>query len=153
MNYTGTGRSNYVKVTDPTKLKLIAAYYNLSVREGDEGRVCILAMNEGGDMENSFFVETEKDFDNMIDLGILPANTDREEEDVQLPEFDTLLKPLLMDEEIFIWKHTGSEGSRYLSGWGYAMSNTGETISISLDDIDAKASERWPTAKITDCSY
>lgn len=134
-NYYGSGRSNYVKVTDIEMIKKIAALYGCSVSFKDEdeasGLVCLLAETEHGDFENYRF--PDKDEVKLIKQVWPEAEID--DETFELPDFMKTISKYLKRGYVFIWTHVGNEKLRYLTGYSAAVNSKGQTKCVSITDI------------------
>ena len=118
-NFYGSGRSNYVTVTDVEKFKELCTEFEMEFIEKD-GKVGCYSLNEDGD--TTIYVEDEE-----------------EESGCQERNFINEVYPLLADEEVLVFMNVGSEKMRYLSGQSIAINNKGERESIDIYDIYEKA--------------
>ena len=123
-NYYGTGRSNYVKVTDVDKFKALCKERGLSPIQSEDDITlhCALSDNEDGDINNYGYI-------------------DGEDELAEFPDFIDEVAKILCDDEVFIWVHVGSEKMRYVSGYTVAINSIGERKVINLSDIYEIAKE------------
>lgn len=115
-NFYGTGRSNYVKVTNEDKFIELCKKYGLTFIES-EGKVGFYSNQEDGD----FLTEFDED-GNLV-------------EDDALTEFSKLLK----DNEVLVYMVVGNEKHRYLTGYSVAINNKGVKKSVDITDIYKKA--------------
>ena len=115
MNYTGRGRSNYVRIKDAEKLTAALKPAKDMIRlSWAGGAVAVISEKESGmlpDLEDGCDV-----------LAIL-------------------LDHMTIDpDNILIWVETGEEGSRYLGGEAFARHpSSDEVVSLALSEIYAMA--------------
>lgn len=119
MNYHERARTNYFRVKDQEALEEFAEKASLQLeRKGD--LVAIIA--EGGIPSTVF---------------------DEELEDDVIVDFSDEVCKFLADGEILILQGNGYEGMRCLTGWASAFDNTGKVVTISIDEIYAKAAKAF----------
>lgn len=132
-NWYGSARSNHFKVKDLEAFKKALSHVEISVHYNEENDTCVmLSEEEYGAFPSSYYSEEEED---SIDFDIA-----------------SVVAPHLLDDQICVLVEVGAEKLRYLSGYAFAFDSTGEMISVSLDDIYAKAEERFGI-KPTHASY
>lgn len=132
MDYIGTGRSNYIKVTDMDRVKKLADDYCLRVNE-KEGMVSFLSLNESGEY-NDYTYDEESG------------------EEIELPNFMEEVAEVMDDDQVFIWMHSGNEGYRYLGGDATAINKKKQFVAIGLSDIYDLVQTRFGI-KPTKCEY
>lgn len=140
-NYYGVGRTNYVKFTDMETVRRLCDHLGMEIVQKDDNTVCILAADDDGSFPTLFSDEPElAEFipDGMVD-----------------PTFGEVICRLLDPRYILILKQIGHEKHRYLSGMVEALDHTGQSVSISLLDIDMLIIDRWGSEGkvVTDVSY
>lgn len=119
-NYYGTGRSNYVRVSDLEKFKQICIKYGLTFIQNKEGLVGFTCEEmEDGDVPAFIYDEETED-----DISVDPLKE---------------MSELLLDNEVLVHQTIGNEKMRYVSGYSIAINNKGKFVSIGLDDIYKKA--------------
>jgi len=129
-NFYGTGRSNYVEVTDVEKFKSLCEKFDLEFIT-ERTKVGFLTKSEDGDLPYEIWDEEQE-------KGI---------EVEPLVDFSHLLK----DEEVLVFQFAGAEKHRYITGWSIAINNRQETVTVDLNDILTKAESLGKN--ITACEY
>jgi hypothetical protein len=125
MNYNEQARTNYFKVKDKEALERFVELIDAEL-DWEDGQACILA-----------------------ECGIPPSVTDEEtEEDVDINMVEEA-KKFLADGEILVLQGNGSEGMRIFTGFAVAFDNKGNSVSLSLDDIYAKAAKKFKVKQDT----
>jgi hypothetical protein len=149
-NYYGNGRSNYIHVTDLSKVKKLASVYSLQVIENqkDPSMIAFLAISEDGDID--YYANPDTDEETFEEL-FSPEEAKAIIENEELPLFMETIAEYMLDGEVFIWQHAGYEGNRYVNGYAVAINNKNETARVGLDDISEKAKKLGNL--ITDPSY
>lgn len=153
-NYSGTGRSNYIHVTDLEMIKKIADIYQLCVRadETDPTYVYFYSVSEDGDIETYYTVSNWAYAEKYEDIfGNLPKDCLEFGDAVELPDFMDTIAKYMVEEEVFIWQHVGSEKLRYLNGYAVAINAKGKHVSISIDEIYNRAKQLG--IKISEATY
>ncbi len=133
-NFYGTGRSNYVEVTDVEKFKSLCKKFDLEFiteKQGKKTKVGFLTNSEDGDLPYDIY---DEDTEDMIEVE-------------PLIEFSHLLK----DEEVLVFQFAGAEKHRYITGSSIAINNKQETVRVDLNDILTKAESLGKN--ITSCEY
>jgi hypothetical protein len=142
-NWRGTARSNHFRVKDEFAFRAWAGTLGLDVVEnsGSPGLFSVFPgkTSEDGDWPSSRLREAGDDFD-------------RDEE--ERVYFFAELSEHLADGQVAVLMTAGSEKSSYITGVAVAVSALGEHIEVSLNDIYAKAAERFclPKEHITPAS-
>ena len=132
--FYGTGRSNYVEVTDVEQFKALCTKFDLEFiteKKGKTTKVGFLTNSEDGDLPNEIWDEEQEE-----DVEVDP-----------LVEFSHLLK----DEEVLVFQFAGAENHRYITGWSIAINNKQKTVTVDLNDILTKAEKLGKN--ITACEY
>lgn len=125
MNYNERSRTNYFKVKDEEALKQFADAISAQVDwEGD--RAALIAQE-----------------------GIPPTMEDEETGDDMEVDFGAEVCKFLADGEILVLQGSGYEGMRCVTGWATAYDNTGKMVTISIDDIYAKAAKKFKVKEDT----
>jgi len=133
-NYYGSGRSNYVAVTDLEKVKKLASLYGCEVSESsdDPSLICLLSNTEEGDTRSWVFVSDEEI---PIIKEVFPKLKVSDEDNFELPDFMKSMSKYLKNGHVFIWMSCGQEKLRYLNGYACAINNKGRRKQISIYDI------------------
>lgn len=125
MNYNERSRTNYFKVKDRDALEQFAEATSLQL-DWDGDRVAILAED-----------------------GIPPTVEDEETGDEVDVDFGAEVCKFLADGEILVLQGSGYEGMRCVTGWATAYDSTGKMVTISIDDIYAKAARAFKVKENT----
>ncbi|MGF6603254.1 hypothetical protein P3T23_008008 [Paraburkholderia sp. GAS448] len=136
-NWSGIARTNYVLPDNVEELEKVAKRFDLRVIRKDE-RIGFVAETDGGGWPSNFY--------------------DAELEDDVEFDVETMLMPHIKEGEVLVLIETGSEKTRYASGYAQAYIRNGDTcrtVSVSLSDIFAKAAVEFAVdvKSITDASY
>ena len=139
MNYTGTARSNYVKLKDFDGLVNALEPFPISIEKRVDGTVCLLSQDSGGWPSEPWDGGEDEDED-----GGRPSEY-----------FDPLthLCPFLEDGQVIVLMEVGNEGYRYLVGAATAYTWDGRHISISIDQIYEQAESLFSVSGITHAEY
>lgn len=121
MNYYGTGRSNYVQVTDVDLFQILCSKYSLDYIGDEKGHGFICSSDDGLPLSDQCNEETG-------DVETLPY---------YMEEFRKLLK----DGEVLVFIHCGHEGHRVLSFHMCAASNKGKVLHLDPMDFYKKISK------------
>jgi hypothetical protein len=142
-NWRGVARSNHFRVKDELAFRAWAGALGLDVVEspGSPGLFSFFPgkTSEDGDWPSSRLSDARGDFDR------------DEEESV---DFFVELSEHLADGQVAVLMTAGSEKSAYITGVAVAVNTLGERVEVSLNDIYAKAAERFcvPKEQITSAS-
>jgi hypothetical protein len=142
-NWRGVARSNHFRVKDELAFRAWAGALGLDVVEspGSPGLFSFFPgkTSEDGDWPSSRLSDAGGDFDR------------DEEESV---DFFVELSEHLADGQVAVLMTAGSEKSAYITGVAVAVNTLGERVEVSLNDIYAKAAERFcvPKEQITSAS-
>lgn len=131
-NWYGKSRSNYFAVKDADAFNALMALYEVEVIGNAGGLV-------------GFISKTE--------FGAIPTREHENEDEDPICIIDELVEHLA-DGHICVIMEIGSEKACYLTGNAIAVSSTGETVQIGLDDIYAAARAKFGNdAKIEIAQY
>lgn len=126
MDYTGLGRSNYVKVTDVKKWKKLCQKYGLGfLKERDTNKMGFHTENEDGYPVTSFWDE-------------------KKEDEIDLPDMMEAFAELIEDDEVLVFMHSGFEGLRYLGFYAEGINNKKEKFNFNTDEIYKMAEKLGP---------
>lgn len=120
-NWYGTSRSNYFAVKDPAAFNALMARYEVKVIGNADGLV-------------GFISNTE--------FGTIPTRDNDDSDEDPICILDDLVEHLA-EGHVCIVMEIGSVKSCYVTGNAIAVSSTGETIQIGLDDIYKAAREKF----------
>lgn len=118
-NYYESARTNYFRVKDEAAFRAFAERFDLEIRE-ENGTFALFPS------ENS-------------DGGFLLIDSETDEE---LDLADEIAKHLA-DDSIAVVMGSGHEKLRYVGGWAVAINSKGETATVNLNDIYAKAEAQF----------
>jgi predicted secreted hydrolase len=121
MNYTGIGRTNYVRLKDEDAFMKAIEPYPVSVIRDEQGRVGLRDESEDGAGFSWLRWDDDEDY----------SDTDPVD----------LIAPHLADGEVMLIMESGNEGYRYVIGYAIAFNNKGEYRTVHLTDIHALARE------------
>jgi hypothetical protein len=123
-NWYGQARSNYFKVKDIEAFKEALSPVEIEVSYSPENDNCmIMSTDEYGGWPSQYY---DEDKDDSVDF-----------------ELTTIVAQHLVEGQVCVLIETGAEKLRYLSGHSVAFDHSGETVYVSLDDIYAKAEEKF----------
>lgn len=128
-NWYGSARSNYFRVKDEAAFRALADRLQLGIWEEDGtiGKLfAIYPANENDGWPSSIRNEAANDWD----------ETDVVDE----------LAPHLADGQVAVLQCVGAEKLLYLTGQSIAFNSTGETVTVDINDIYAKAAEHFKVA-------
>jgi len=124
-NWSGSARSNYVRVKDrETFIDWAQSLPDVEVVE-QECTFALLATGDDGGWPS------------------FRSRDDREEQEGEAIDLAAEIANHLAPDEVCIFQEVGAEKLRYLSGSALAVNSAGETLQISIDDIYALVRERW----------
>ncbi|WP_233875040.1 hypothetical protein [Paraburkholderia adhaesiva] len=129
MDYTGTGRTNYVTVIDVDGLLKAIEPFNITFREHSERK------------------GTYAFFDSR-DQGWPAHGLDGEGKDIDLDIGQTIM-PFVAEGEVLVMMDCGSEGDRYVGGWAQAWLRRGDSsdmVTVGLHSIYDLASQKFGVA-------
>lgn len=135
-NYCASARSNYFKVKDETAFRKWCDLWGLGIFESKEhpGMFALGATGGSGDGWPSYRFDEQT------------------EDDVEWVAEDEVSQHLA-DGQVAILMEAGAEKLRYISAYARAIHSNGEMVSVSLNDIYAKAQDAFPDAAITQAIY
>lgn len=123
-NWYGQARSNYFKVKDIEAFKEALSPVEIEVSYSPENDNCMIMSNdEYGGWPSQYY---DEDIGDSVDF-----------------ELTTIVAQHLVEGQVCVLIETGAEKLRYLSGHSVAFDHSGETVYVSLDDIYAKAEEKF----------
>lgn len=130
-NWYGTSRSNYVRVKDVDAALASLEPYNDARKHPTHPDFIMIS----GEDDGAF-------------------NTLNYEDDTEL-DWSEWAKEHLCEGQVLILMEAGAEKLRYVSGWAAAYSWTGESLTISLEDIYKRIQDEWALdmSQVADCSY
>lgn len=131
-NYYGSGRSNYVTVTDKEKWKELCNKFSVDFLENSNGKVGFTCTSEDGDLPSTI------------------EDPEESQDDIEVEPLEEFCK-LLADEEVLVFQTVGNEKLRYLNGYAIAYNNKGEYVTVNLSDIYEEAQHLGKN--ITTCEY
>jgi hypothetical protein len=126
MDYTGTGRTNYVTIIDVDGLKNSIAPFSIEIHEDGERKGMY-----------AFF--------DTFDQGWPDHGRDTVGNDIEL-DIGQMIMPFVAEGEVLVMMDCGSEGHRYVGGWAQAWLRRGDTsdmVAIGLHSIYELASHRF----------
>jgi hypothetical protein len=130
-NWYGKSRSNYFQVKDRAAFDALMELYEVEVIEKDGGV--------------GFLARTE--------FGTIPTREAEEEGDDPISLADEIADHLA-ENQVCVIMEAGAEKLCYVSGFATAISWTGESVNISLDDIYKLAQDEFGgDAQITQAIY
>jgi len=135
-NYYASCRSNHFKVKDEVKFReYFSGVSGIDIHSRGDGSFCLLGDDpDGGGWPSCYYDEEQEDY---IEYDFMDG----------IAEF-------LADGEVAIFMEVGAEKLRYLVGYAYAVAWTGETTTVSLDDIYEKAADKFVGCnEIKACEY
>lgn len=156
-NYYGVTRTNYVRLKDDLayeQFKQVVKLMSGTTEERIIDGVRIIAAF-GNDDSGDFCAMV--DMEDLLESGYQSRHVDSElnakngeylADQDGMCEIDTLdndqdllyeLYPLLAEDEVLVLQSAGSENQRYVCGYSEAINQTGERISVNIDDIYKKA--------------
>ncbi len=140
-NWTGTARSNYVRVADMEGLKKALEPF---------GAIGVYPKNPGAALVNGEMVcfVAENDGDGWPSFGYEDAvGEDGETTEVELEfTFEERVVPFLTPGEVLIVMEAGAEKVRYISGYAAAFQWDGQeakSVYLSLNDIYGRAANEF----------
>lgn len=146
--WTGSARTNFVKVKDVEALKASLAVFGDSIKLDqhfkDKSFICL----EGGDPDTGGFPSS-------IYAGGLPSSiSDGDGETIDF-SFEEFVVPHLAEGQVLVVLSCGADKLRYLSGDAEAYAWDGRTVSLRMDDIYKMAAEQLnvPIDDIGEASY
>lgn len=134
-NYYGSARSNYFKVKDESAFSAWISKYNIETyKNAETGMICMLCNNEDGCWPSDLYDEEAGDY---VDV-----------------DFVQELSEHLALGYVAVLMYVGHEKMRYLAGGAMAVSHTGDTVYLDLDNIYNLAEEKFGNGSvITRCEY
>lgn len=134
-NWYGTSRSNYFRVKEEAAFRQWADNLHLGIFEHDQDHG-LFAIHPGDWCDNGSWPSCDLETDEEIDIA------------------DQLSKHLA-EGQVAVLMTAGAEKLRYITGYAIAVNADGDVVSVSLDDIYAKAAESFKVAEsaITQAVY
>jgi hypothetical protein len=150
MNYYGTWRTNKVKVKDVKRFKELAGMLEAEVPDPEfTGKYRVAGADLPTPSEAPISAEVKM-------LGSENGfNETYEDEDGNTTNILAELAKTLVEGEVLVIMEAGSEGMRYINGIAIALSWTGKSTSISLNDIYKQAAKKFKVSlgRINACEY
>lgn len=123
-NWYGSARSNYFHVKDVEAFKeWVDTLSGCGVINDDEGRWGLLVNSENGGWPSNRY---DEETDGYVDIDLAKELVEH-----------------LAEGQVAVLMECGAEKLRFITGFATAVSWTGETVQISLDDIYQKAQEAF----------
>lgn len=132
-NYYEKARTNYFKVKDAAAFQ---KYLDLF------GNIDLVVQEKTGQYALLFDEE----------VGIPCCYYDENGDDVEVDFFGDLASHLT-DDSIAVFEAIGSEKMRYLCGYAVAVNSKGERIRVDMDEIYARAREKFGVKEINTASH
>ena len=132
-NYYEKARTNYFKVKDAAAFQ---KYLDLF------GGIDLVVNEKTGQYALIFDEEA----------GIPSFYLNDDDEDIEVDFVDDVSKHLT-DDSIFVVQAIGNEKMRYLNGYAIAVNSKGERVDVSIDEIYARAKEKFGVNEINTASY
>lgn len=132
-NYYANARSNYFRVTDREKFATrMEAFPDVSVHDGKDGSLCLLAdQGDGGGWPSCAFDSETDDYVEADLFGVVAQH--------------------LAEGEVAVFLEAGAEKLRYICGFAVAINARGERREVGLNDIYDLAAELGPN--VTQAQY
>jgi hypothetical protein len=133
-NWQGAARTNYFRVKNEEEFKEWAGNLpNIEIEQNDKGFMLMSTCPDTGSFPSYRYDEVAGD------------------EEIDLTE----IGQFLAEGQVAVFMEAGAEKLRYLTGWAMAVSWDGRVEHVDIDDIYAKAAERFGVhqSTITYCTY
>ena len=147
-NWSGTSRSNYVRISDEEGLTAAVEKFGLKTSKDQEGLTAFFPGDSGDGDWPSWVTSYEDD----------PEDPDNKLEIEEGFTFATAIMPFVAEGQVLIVMSAGAEKLSYITGHAEAFIRKGEDVhwtAVNLENIYKKAAEAFGVedSEITEAAY